>query len=81
MGDNDDNSNQVDDQGTSEAEGRELLKKLRDSGFEGSDEKLALALGRPVEEVAGLINGTAPVDDDVVMKARGVAEQRSITLE
>lgn len=81
MGENDDNSNQVDDQGTSEAEGRELLKKLRDAGFEGSDEKLALALGRPVEEVAGLINGTAPVDDDVVMKARGVAEQRSITLE
>ena len=77
----DNETNQVDDQGTSEAEGRELLKKLRDAGFEGSDEKLGLALGRPAEEVAGLIVGTAPVDDDVVMKARGIAEQRGIAIE
>jgi hypothetical protein len=80
MGDNEE-TNQVDDQGTSEAEGRELLKKLRDAGFEGSDAKLALALGRPVEEVEGLISGTAPVDDDAVMKARGIAEQRGIAIE
>ena len=81
MADNEDNSNPVDDQGTSEAEGRELLKRLRDGGFEGSDEKLALALGRPTEEVEGLIGGTAAVDDDVVMKARGIAEQRGIAIE
>ena len=81
MGEDENNSNQVDDQGTSEAEGRELLKKLRDAGFEGSDEKMALALGRPAEEVEGLISGTGPVDDDVVMKARGIAEQRGIALE
>ena len=80
MGDNEE-TNQVDDQGTSEAEGRELLKKLRDAGFEGNDEKLALALGRPTEEVEGLIGGTAPVDDDVVMKARGIAKERGIELE
>jgi len=81
VADNEDNSNPVDDQGTSEAEGRELLKRLRDGGFEGSDEKLALALGRPTEEVEGLIGGTAAVDDDVVMKARGIAEQRGIAIE
>jgi hypothetical protein len=80
MGDNEE-TNQVDDQGTSEAEGRELLKKLRDAGFEGSDEKLALALGRPTEEVEGLMSGTAPVDDDVVMKARGIAKERGIEIE
>ena len=81
MGDNDDNANLVDDQGTSEAEGRDLLKRLRDTGFEGSDEKLALALGRPVEDVEGWMSSTKPVDDDVVMKARGIAEQRGITVE
>jgi len=81
MGEDENSSNQVDDQGTTEAEGRELLKKLRDAGFEGSDEKLALALGRPVEEIEGLVSGTAPVDDDVVMKARGIAEQRGIALK
>lgn len=80
MGEDENNSNQVDDQGTSEAEGRELLKKLRDAGFEGSDEKLGLALGRPAEEIEALMNGNGPVDDDVVMKARGIAEQRGIEI-
>ena len=80
MGDHEE-TNEVDDQGTSEAEGRELLKKLRDAGFEGSDEKLALALGRPAEEIEELVNGTGPVDDDVVMKARGIAEQRGIEIK
>jgi hypothetical protein len=71
----------VDDRGTSEAEGREMLLKLRDNGFEGSDEKLAVALGRPVEEVEGWTGGTEVVDDDVVMKARGIAKERGISIE
>jgi hypothetical protein len=81
MGDNENSANQVDDQGTSEAEGRELLKRLRDGGFEGSDEKLATALGRPVEEVQGWTGGKEPVDDDVIMKARGIATERGIEIE
>jgi hypothetical protein len=74
-------TNTVDDQGTTESEGRALLKHLRDNGFEGSDEKLALALGRPVEEVEGWTGGVEPVDDDVVMKARGIAKERGIEIE
>ena len=74
-------TNAVDDKGTSEAEGRDFLKRLRDSGFEGSDEKFALALGRPLEEVSGWMEGTEPVDDDVVMKARGIATQRGVEIE
>lgn len=82
MTDSEDNSaNEVDDKGTSETEGRALLKRLCDDGFEGSDEKLAVALGRPVEEIEGWVKGTEPVDDDVVMKARGIAEQRGIVIE
>jgi len=76
-----DSTNQVDDQGTSEAEGRGLLKRLRDAGFEGSDEKLAVALGRPIEEVQGWTGAAEPVDDDVVMKARGIAKERGIEIE
>jgi hypothetical protein len=79
MGDNE--QNLVDDQGTSEGEGRALLKRLRDAGFEGSDEKLALALGRPVEDVQGWMSGSESVDDDVVMKARGIAKERRIEIE
>jgi len=81
MGDNENSRNKVDDQGTSEAEGRELLERLRDGGFERSDEKLAIALGRPVEEVRGWMGGTEPVDDDVIMKARGIAKERGIAIE
>ena len=78
------NEQEVDDRGTSEAGGREILKRLRDEGFEADDEKLAVALGRPVEEVQGWTAGDAsdePVDDDIIMKARGIAKERGIELE
>ena len=71
----------VDDRGTNQSEGRALLKRLRDNGFDSSDEKLALALGRPVEEVAAWTDGAEAVDDDVVMKARGIAKERGIEIE
>jgi hypothetical protein len=77
----DNGTNAVDDRGTSETEGRALLQRLRDAGFDGSDEQFALALGRPVDEVTGWMNGTEPVDDDVVMKARGIAKERNIDLD
>lgn len=73
--------NAVDDQGTTESEGRALLKHLRDAGFEGSDEKVAVALGRPLEEIQGWMSAAEPVDDDVVMKARGIAKERGIEIE
>ena len=73
--------NAVDDQGTTESEGRALLKHLRDAGFEGSEEKLAIALGRPLDEVQGWMGAAEPVDDDVVMKARGIAKERGVEIE
>ncbi len=71
----------VDDRGTDQTEARALLKKLRDNGFDESDEKLAVALGRPVEQVSAWTQGAEPVDDDVVMKARGIAKDRNIEIE
>lgn len=59
----------------------ELLMRLRDAGFDGSDEKLALALGRPVEEVQGLLGDAKPADDDIIIKARGIAQERGIEIE
>ena len=58
------------------------MKRLRDEGFEADDERLAVALGRPVEEVQGWMAGDAnePVDDDIIMKARGIAKERGIEL-
>jgi hypothetical protein len=71
----------VDDRGTNQAEGRALLKNLRDKGFDASDEKLSVALGRPVEEVTALMGEGEPVDDDIIMKARGIAKERGIEIE
>jgi hypothetical protein len=58
-----------------------LLKRLRDNGFDSSDEQLAVALGRPIEEVSAWTGGAEPVDDDVIMKARGIAKERGISIE
>jgi hypothetical protein len=71
----------VDDRGTNQSEGRALLRHLRDRGFDSSDEKLAVALGRPLEEVQAWTGGVEPVDDDVIMKARGIAKERGIEIE
>ena len=74
-------SDALDDQGTNQTEGRAIIKRLRDKAFDGSNEQLALALGRPVEEVEGWTGGAETVDDDVLMKARGIARERGVEVE
>ena len=71
----------VDDRGTGQKMAAHILRTLRDRGFEASDEKLALALGRPVEELQAWNAGRETIDDDVVMKARGIAMNRGIRVE
>ena len=73
--------NVVDDRGTNQAQAAAILRNLRDRAFEASDEKLALALGRPPEEVAAWSAGEEVIDDDVVMKARGIAMHRGVHVE
>ncbi len=73
--------NPVDDRGTDAAGGLELLRRLRDNGFESDDEKFAVALGRPVKEVSAWMSGSEPPDDDIIMKARGIAKERGIEIE
>jgi hypothetical protein len=68
----------VDDKGTDQEEAKRMLTALRDRGFEGDNEKFATALGRSIEQVQGWIDGTETIDDDVVMKARGIALNRGI---
>jgi hypothetical protein len=72
---------EVDDKGTSQEEAQHLIQALRDQGFESDNEKLAKALGRTIEQVDGMIKGTETIDDDVVMKARGIALNRGIKIE
>jgi hypothetical protein len=72
---------EVDDKGTDQDEAQNMLKTLRDQGFDGSDEKFAVALGRTIEQVQAMIGGTETIDDDVDMKARGIALNRGIAIE
>ena len=71
----------LDERGTGVGEGLGLLRRLRDSGFEADDTKLAVALGRPIEVVEAWMRGSEPPDDDIIMKARGIARERGIEIE
>ena len=70
----------IDDHGTHQGEASEILRSIRDKAFEESDEKLALALGRPTEEISEWTGGNASVDGDVLMKARTLAMQRGFEI-
>jgi hypothetical protein len=75
------NEDALDDRGTDAAAGLALLRRLRDQGFESDDLKLSVALGRPVEEVEAWMSEAEPPDDDIIMKARGIAQERGIEIE
>jgi hypothetical protein len=72
---------EVDDKGTSQEEAQRMIQALRDQGFDSDNEKLATALGRSIEQVEAMISGDETIDDDVVMKARGIALNRGIQIE
>jgi hypothetical protein len=71
---------QVDDKGTDQEAAKRMLVALRDRGFEGDNKQFATALGRSIEQVQGWLDGTETIDDDVVMKAKGIALNRGIGL-
>ena len=73
--------NVIDDRGTSQPAAAEILQRLRDDAFDGSDQKLAVALGREPREVEGWIKDPSTVDADVLIKARGIAMERGIEIE
>jgi hypothetical protein len=68
----------IDDHGTDQAEALNILTHIRDAAFDSSDEKLALALGRPTEEIEAWTRGAEIIDGDVIMKARGLAMERGV---
>lgn len=71
-----DETDALDDQGTSQEEAAEILQILRDEVFDSSDEAFALALGRTTQEVKNWFSGKEPIDADVLLKARALAMER-----
>ncbi len=73
-------ANEFDERGTTAGDAARMLQKMR-AAFDGSTEKLAIALGRTEEEIQHALSGNAEAfDDDMVMKMRGIAKERGIEL-
>lgn len=69
---------EIDDHGTDQEAASAILERVRDGAFDASDEKLALALGRPTEEVTGWMDGSEIIDGDVLLKVRALAMERGV---
>ena len=74
-------NNVLDDLGTTPEEARQLLKKLLGDNFDDEIDLLAEALGRPTSEIEELINGHQPIDEDLLMKMRGLEQEREPKLK
>jgi hypothetical protein len=72
---------ELDDRGTVARDAVEVLRQVRDEAFDSNNEKLALALGRPLEEIDDWLDGAATIDGDVLMKARNLANERGLNIE
>ncbi len=62
-------------EGNDAAESLDLLRRLKTEVFESSDVHLALAMGRPIEEIEAWFGG-AEIDEDAQEKIHGLAQQR-----
>jgi hypothetical protein len=80
-GENQESEPVIDNLGTNQHEAADILKTIRDAAFDSDDEKLALALGRPVEEIEAWTSGDGTIDGDVVMKARTLADKRGVEIQ
>ena len=70
----------VDDHGTTQDEAMTILRRLRDRAFNSSNAGIAMALGRTENQVEAWFRGVEIIDDDVIMKARGIVRQRNLDI-
>jgi len=56
------------------------LKDLIDNGFDGSVAATALVLGRDEAHLSAVLDGDLEADEDLLMKIRGIADERNITI-
>lgn len=75
------NENAIDSMNTTQEEARDLLINLCENGFASDAEELALALGRDQEEIEEFLSGEGEIDEDLLMKIRGIAQEREIEIE
>ena len=64
----------------SQSEARSMLRDLCRNGFDGNVGDTALALGREEESIAAALEGDE-IDEDLIVKIRGIAQERNIPIE
>jgi hypothetical protein len=64
-----------------ESDNRQLLQSFCDNGFDGSVGACAIVLGRTPDEIAGMLNDSETIDEDLVMKIQGIARERGINIQ
>lgn len=69
------------DQSSEQKNARRLLHSFCENGFDGSVSSCALVLGRTSEELGSMLHEDALIDEDLIMKLRGIADERGIDLE
>ena len=73
-------ANAIDDQGTTREDARQMLENLLER-YEGEPAALGLVLGKTPAEITAYLGGEMPVEEDLVMKMRGIAEHRDLEIE
>jgi len=76
-----DNEPKIDDRGTDQTEALQILTSIRDGAFDSNNETLALALGRPTQEIEDWFDGVGEIDGDALQKARALAIERDVQIE
>ena len=61
-------------------EAREMLQKFTNTGFDGLPGMAALALGREEDSIALMLAGTDDIDEGLIMKMLGIAQERQIDI-
>lgn len=67
----------IDEKGTDQEAARQEIRQFCDRHFGGDASGAAVALGRTEEEINEMISGDALIDDDLMMKLRGIDQERS----
>ena len=56
------------------------MLELREKAFDANTELLAVALGRPADEIERIVQGTETMDEDLEMKIRELAGHHGVQL-
>lgn len=73
--------NNDDDNEITQDEAQELLAIFCSDGFDNDFDEAALVLGRPRRELEDFLSGDEEIDDDLIIKVRGIAQTRGIEID